>query len=185
MLKKVLKLFPRIFIFLRRARKRMLMHSLKPMFRHHGRNFLFDPDDRFSYDTISVGDDVFVGSGAMFSASETTISIGNKVMFGPNVTLMGGDHNTREVGKFMYDVHEKLPENDQPIIVEDDVWIGAGVIVLKGVTIGNGSVVAAGAVVTKSIPPFSIAGGVPAKVIRKRFTEDELKRHKQILGGKK
>ena len=81
--------------------------------------------------------------------------------------------------------NENLPENDQPVVVEDDVWIGAGVIVLKGVTIGSGSIVAAGAVVTKSIPPFSIAAGVPAKVIRQRFTEDELKHHNKILGRKK
>lgn len=58
---------------------------------------------------------------------------------------------------------------DQPVVIEDDVWVGANVTILKGVTIGHGSVVAAGAVVTKSCPPYSIIGGVPAKVLRKRF----------------
>ena len=60
---------------------------------------------------------------------------------------------------------------DQPVVIEDDVWVGANVTILKGVTIGHGSVVAAGAVVTKSCPPYSIIGGVPAKVLRKRFEE--------------
>ena len=62
--------------------------------------------------------------------------------------------------------------HDQPVVIEDDVWVGANVTILKGVTIGHGSVVAAGAVVTKSCPPYSIIGGVPAKVLRKRFEED-------------
>ena len=58
---------------------------------------------------------------------------------------------------------------NQPVVIEDDVWVGANVTILKGVTIGHGSVVAAGAVVTKSCPPYSIIGGVPAKVLRRRF----------------
>ncbi|CAG0905860.1 unnamed protein product, partial [Darwinula stevensoni] len=80
-------------------------------------------------------------------------------MFGPNVTIMGGNHNTSVIGAFMYDVREKLPENDQPVIIEDDVWVGTGVIILKGVTIGKGSIIAAGSVVTKSCKPYSILGG--------------------------
>ena len=60
---------------------------------------------------------------------------------------------------------------DQPVVIEEEVWCGANVTILKGVTIGRGSVVAAGAVVTKSCPPYSIIGGVPAKVLRKRFEE--------------
>lgn len=83
-------------------------------------------------------------------------------MLGPNVTMMGGDHNIYQLGRYMYDVHEKLLENDLPIVIEDNVWIGAGVIVLKGVTIGTGSVIAAGSVVTKDVAPFSIMAGVPA-----------------------
>ena len=68
-----------------------------------------------------------------------------------------------------------------PITIEDDVWIGAHSIILKGVTIGRGSVVAAGAVVTKSFPPYSIIGGVPAKLLKMRFTEEEIKKHEEAL----
>lgn len=88
---------------------------------------------------------------------------------------------------FIIDVSddEKLPENDLPIVIEDDVWCGANVTILKGVTIGHGSVVAAGAVVTKSFPPYSIIGGVPAKLIKMRFDNEDIKRNDEILYGKK
>lgn len=86
-----------------------------------------------------------------------------------------GDHRIDISGKYIADVtvEEKFVDGvnvyDQPVVIEDDVWVGANVTILKGVTIGHGSVVAAGAIVTKSCPPYSIIGGVPAKVLRKRF----------------
>lgn len=70
---------------------------------------------------------------------------------------------------------------DLPVTIGDGCWIGANVTILKGVTIGRGSVVAAGAVVTKSCPPYSIIGGVPAKVIKYRFTVDEVIEHEKAL----
>ena len=66
-------------------------------------------------------------------------------------------------------------------MIEDDVWTGANITILKGVTIGRGSVIAAGAIVTKSCPPYSIIGGVPAKVLKYRFTIEEVLKHEQIL----
>ncbi|TAM97761.1 MAG: CatB-related O-acetyltransferase [Chitinophagaceae bacterium] len=157
------------------------MFLLKPLFKKHGKHFIFDPNGNYSFSTIEVGDDVYIGPGAVLNASESGIVIGNKVMFGPNVTIMGGDHNISEVGKYMFDVKEKKPENDLKVIIEDDVWLGTGAIILKGVTIGRGSVIAAGALVTKDVPPYSIVGGVPAKVIKMRFSEQELKEHKRLL----
>ena len=162
--------------------KRVKMIFIKPLFKKYGSGFVFDPDDHFSYHTISVGNDVYIGPGANFSASVSSITLGNKIMFGPNVTIMGGDHNTSVVGAYMFDVKEKLPENDLPVVIEDDVWIGCGAIILKGVTIETGAIVAAGALVTKSVPSYSIVGGVPAKVIGTRFTEEELVKHKLIIG---
>ena len=79
------------------------------------------------------------------------------------------------------DSHDKLPENDVPVIIEDDVWAGANVTILKGVTIGRGSILAAGAVVTKSCPPYSIIGGVPAKILKYRLTIEEILEHERIL----
>lgn len=164
-----------------RVFRRIKMHLLKPLFKKTGRNFLFFPDSVFTYSTIEVGDDVYIGPGAILTAGESFIRIGNKVMFGPNVNIMGGDHNISHVGQYMFDVKEKLPENDLPVIIEDDVWLGTGCIILKGVTLGQGSVVAAGALVIKDVPPYSIVGGVPAKVIKMRFSEEEIEIHKREI----
>ena len=153
----------------RRAWRRLLMLLMRPAFSKHGRNLIFDPNDHFNYENIEVGDDVSIGTGAMLLATESRIVMGNKVMLGPKVTIVGGNHNTSVVGKFMYDVHEKRPEDDQDVIIEDDVWIGSGAIILKGVRIGRGSIVAAGALVKKSIPPYVVAGGVPSRIIGLRF----------------
>lgn len=176
-----MKYLANIFIFIFKVRRRILMYIYKSKFQRYGQNFVFDPFDQFSYETISVGNDVFIGSGANFAASETNISIGSKVMFGPRVTIMGGDHNTSVIGKYMYDVKDKLPENDLPVIIEDDVWVGTGVIILKGVTIGRGSIVAAGSVVVKSCEPYSIIGGVPAKLLKFRMTQEEIIIHEAKL----
>ena len=158
------------------------MFVMVQLFKKHGKNVIFFPlNSLFSYKTIVLGDDVYIGPGAVLSASVSGIVFGNKIILGPNVTMMGGDHNTSQVGKYMFDVNEKLPENDLPITIEDDVWIGTGAIILKGVTIGEGSIVVAGSLVTKDVPSYSIVGGVPAKVLKMRFTEEQIKKHKEVL----
>ena len=78
-----------------------------------------------------------------------------------------------------------MPENDLPVVIEDDVWCGANVTILKGVTIGRGSAVAAGAVVTKSFPLYSIIGGVPARLLKMRFTPEQIEEHEKRLGDRK
>ena len=105
------------------------------------------------------------------------------MIFGPKPTIITGDHRIDLIGKHIINItdEEKLPDQDLPVIIEDGVWCGANITILKGVTIGRGSVVAAGAVVTKSCPPYSIIGGIPAKVIRMRFTEEEIERHERLL----
>jgi acetyltransferase-like isoleucine patch superfamily enzyme len=157
------------------------MYLLMPLFRSHGKNFIFDPFGSYSYKTISVGDDVSIGIGATLWATESSITIGNKVMFGPNVTIMGGDHNTSRIGIFMCDNHDKMPENDLPVVIEDDVWIGAGATLLKGVRIGRGSIVAAGALVIRDVLPYSIVGGVPAKRLTTRWNAEEIMAHEAAL----
>ena len=170
-----------LFYFIRKAFDKIVMHIMITLFRAHGKNVIFFPtNSSFSYKNIILGSDVFIGPGAKFS-SITIIKIGNKIMFGPNVSIMGGDHNITQIGQYMYDIKQKLPENDLPITIEDDVWIGTGAIILKGVTIKKGSVVAAGAIVTKDVPEFSIVAGIPARVIKRRFSEEDLKIHKMKL----
>lgn len=135
---------------------------------------------------LSIGDDTSIPKGSTFYCTEAPLTIGRKVIFGPNPTIMTGNHRIDIIGKFMIDVttSEKLPENDEAVVIEDDVWCGANVTILKGVTIGHGCVVAAGAVVTQSFPPYSIIGGVPAKLIKMRFSEEQAKENDRILYGK-
>ena len=145
------------------------MLLLRPAFRRHGKSFLFDSNGYYTFETIEVGDYVSINKNAILMANESRIIIGNKVMFGPNVTIFGSNHNTSQLGRFMYDVHEKREEDDQDVIIEDDVWVGTGAIILKGVRIGRGSIIAAGALVNRDVLPYSVVGGVPAKIIRARF----------------
>src|SRR5262245_14412326 len=129
----------------RRGFRRLKMVALRPLFRKSGKTFRFDPDGHYTFSTIEVGDDVFLGPGAFLAASRSYIRIGHKVMFGPHVTVLGGDHRFDVIGTFMADVAEKRPSDDQGIDIADDVWVGAGSIILKGVSIGRGAIVAAGA----------------------------------------
>lgn len=150
-----------------------------------GKDLRFHPESSdFIYSHIYIGDDVYIGPRACFMASVANIYIGNKVVFGPNVTIRGGDHIFDIPGKYILDFtdKDKRPEDDKNIEIEDDVWVGTNVTILKGVKLGRGCIVAAGAVVTKNVPPYVIFGGVPAKFIGKRFKNlDEVKLHESKL----
>lgn len=102
-------------------------------------------------------------------------------MFGPNVMLIGGDHNSGVIGSYMYDVREKRPGDDLPIVIRDDVWVGAGAIILKGVTVGEGAIIAAGSVVTRDVDDYSVVGGIPARLLKMRFSPQEVREHKALL----
>ncbi len=98
------------------------------------------------------------------------------------LTVHTGNH-ARIVGLFVNDIkeHNKPVGYDRDVIIEEDVWIGCKVTLLAGVTIGRGSTVAAGAVVTKSMPPYCICGGVPAKFIKFYWSIDQILEHEQKL----
>lgn len=133
---------------------------------------------------LSIGDYTSIPKGSVFYCTEAPLTIGKKVVFGPRPTIITGDHRIDVVGNYILDNVEKIPENDAPVVIEDDVWCGANVTILKGVTIGKGTVIAAGTVVTKSIPPYSIAGGVPARVLKARFTPEEIVEHERLMKKK-
>lgn len=147
----------------------------KRAMKHCGKGVHLRPmsSDIRGWENLSVGDGTSIPKGAVFYCLLAPLTIGEKVIFGPRPTIITGDHRTDIKGRYIIDItnDEKLPENDMPVVIEDGCWIGANVTILKGVTIGRESIVAAGSVVTKSCPPFSIIGGVPAKVIKKRFEE--------------
>ncbi len=106
---------------------------------------------------LTIGDRTFINSGASICAQKS-VTIGTNCAIGNLTLIMDTDFHTPGD-------HTRWPEA-KPVVLEDDVWLGARVTVLKGVTIGKGAVVAAGAVVTKDVPPRTVAAGVPAKVIR-------------------
>lgn len=174
---KILKLSSCIVAIIRRPR----IYFLRACFNHHGKSIHFDPNGVYTFENISLGDNVYLGKGAVLVAAKSKILIGSNVMFGPYVSIFGGGHNTSVVGKFMVDVHEKRPEDDLGVIIEDDVWVGSRAIILKGVKISRGAIVGAGSIVTREIPPYAIAAGSPAKVIKYRFDIETVLKHEQAL----
>ncbi|KAI8185523.1 hypothetical protein K4K51_011570 [Colletotrichum sp. SAR 10_75] len=95
------------------------------------------------------------------------VTIGDRVQFGPNVSIYTAGHDTSVLSRI------KFVEYGLPVTIEDDCWIGGGVTIMPGVTIGRGTTVGSGAVVTKSLPAYSVAVGSPARVIKKLQTVEE------------
>jgi len=112
---------------------------------------------------LKLGDHSNIGAYSYIGCSGY-IDIGNNVMMGPRVNLMAENHNFDRTDLSM----KEQGVTRSFITIEDDCWLGVNSTIVAGVTIGRGSIVAAGAVVTKDVPPFSIVAGVPAKVIRSR-----------------
>ena len=108
---------------------------------------------------IFIGDD-FTGNHNLTILDIREVHIGNHVMIGPHTLISTVGH------PLDYQQRRKYMAYAQPIVIEDDVWIGGNVTILPGVTIGKGAVVAAGAVVTCNVPPCTLVAGVPAKVIK-------------------
>jgi acetyltransferase-like isoleucine patch superfamily enzyme len=165
----------------RRAVRRLLMTPLRALFGSHGKRFRFDPGGFYSYPNIHVGDHSNLGFRPILLAALSDIRIGNRVLFGPEVVIIGGGHNLTVPGRFMCDVFEKTGNEDLGVTIEDDVWIGARAVILHGVRVGRGSVIGAGSVVTKSVPPYAIVAGNPAQVIRFRWDVDTILQHEGIL----
>ncbi|MBR0173719.1 MAG: acyltransferase [Lachnospiraceae bacterium] len=150
-----------------------------------GKDVLICAGTKGNWENVVIGNDVSINKGALLMCSRAKIIIGNHVMFGPNVTMITGGHRTDIIGRYMTTVTnaEKLPENDQDIILKGDNWIGANATILKGVVIGEGAVIAAGAVVTKAVPRYAVVGGVPAKVIKYRFNPQQACHHEKIINS--
>ncbi len=122
---------------------------------HTGARF-YDPRN------ISIGDDSIIGEGVVLDGRDKLI-IGNHVDIASDVMIYNSEHDVN---------NESFSAKNSPVTIEDYVFIGPRVIILAGVTIGRGTVIGAGAVVTKDIPPYAIAGGVPAKIIGERRNKD-------------
>lgn len=115
--------------------------------------------------TIKIGDGVNIGPMSHITAIDCII-IGNGVLTGPQVLITDNSHGLFEEDQLQIRPADRPLYSKGPVVIEENVWIGQGSMILSGLTIGKGSIVAANSVVTKSVPPFSLVAGNPAKVIK-------------------
>ncbi|MGI6384543.1 MAG: acyltransferase [bacterium] len=174
-------LLGKLFYYANKLINRYKRNYEKSLFRSCGQNVYFGEGCRFTHSTVEIGDHVYIGSGAVFQSAYGTIKIGNHVMFGPCVHIHGGNHIYNKIGDYMDEVHDKQFGDDGTVEIQNDVGVGANSTLLKGICVGEGSIIAAGSVVTDDIAPYSIVGGNPAKLLKMRFSEDNIILHKQKL----
>lgn len=136
---------------------------------------------------LVLGECSSIGNGAIVMNTLAKVVIGKHFVSGPNLAIITGDHMP-VVGRFLNavsdadkDLLDVNHEFDKDVVIKDDVWTGYGVTIIKGVTIGRGSIVAARAMVNKDVPPYCIVGGVPAKVLKIRWTIDQILEHESKL----
>ncbi len=144
-----------------------------------GRGTYFGNSVIIGPEKVSIGYYSFIGPECWL---QSKAKIGNYVMLAGRVAMVGGDHRIDVAGIPAIEAGRDI---NKVVTICDDVWIGYGTVIMHGVTIGEGAVVAAGAVVTKNVEPYSIVGGVPASMIRMRFCEEDIKKHKAMLSQRR
>jgi maltose O-acetyltransferase len=125
---------------------------------------------------IEIGHHVSINHHATLSGQGRLV-IGNYVLIGPNCNVLTSNHGFSDWKKPILIQSVCVG----PITIEDDVWLGANVVVLPNVKIGRGAIVGANAVVTKDVEAYSIVGGVPAKLIKYRFPAEEIEQARNIM----
>ena len=165
------------------TRPRWFIRMLAPLYQHRGKHSVIHRSARMDtppYRKFSLGDYSVIESFACINNAVGDIIIGDHTRIGLHNTIIGpvtiGCHVNLAQGITVTALNHNFEASDKrideqgvsttPITIEDDIWIGANAVILPGVTIGNHSVVAAGAVVTKNVPPHSLVAGVPAKIIK-------------------
>lgn len=147
--------------------KRIRGFLCKLIFKKCGKNVNIQRGAYFGLgNNITIGDNSGIGVNAYITGigSGGELAIGNDVMMGPEVVIFTVSHCYKDT---------TIPMNRQgfysaKVVIEDDVWIGYRSIILTDITIGKGSVIGAGSVITKDVPPYTVVGGAPARVIKKR-----------------
>ena len=165
------------------TRPRWFIRLLAPLYQHRGKHSVIHRSARMDtppYRIFSLGDysvvesfacinnavgDVIIGDHTRIGLHNTIIGpveIGSHVNLAQGITVTALNHNFSDTNKRI----DEQGVSTNPVTIEDDVWVGANAVILPGVTIGEHCVIAAGAVVTKDVPPHSLVAGVPAKVIK-------------------
>lgn len=165
------------------TRPRWFIRMLAPLYQHRGKHSVVHRSARMDtppYRKFSLGDYSVIESFACINNAVGDVIIGDHTRIGLHNTIIGpvtiGSHVNLAQGITVTALNHNFEASDKrideqgvsttPVTIEDDIWIGANAVILPGVTIGNHSVVAAGAVVTKNVPPHSLVAGVPAKIIK-------------------
>ena len=165
------------------TRPRWFIRLLAPLYQHRGRHAIIHHSVRMDtppYRKFWLGDYSVVESFACINNAVGDVIIGNHTRIGLHNTIIGpvtiGSHVNLAQGITITALNHNFGDSEKRIdqqgistkevVLEDDIWVGANAVILPGVTIGKHAVVAAGAIVTKDVPPHSLVAGVPAKVIR-------------------
>lgn len=151
-------------------------------FGHIADSVILTPPLSGTLKNVFIDDDVSIGAYAWLSSPNARIIIKGHCSIAEHLTIHTGNH-ARVVGMFISDINEanKPGGYDADVIIEKDVWIGSNVTILAGVHVGRGATIAAGAVVNKDIPPYCIAGGVPARPIKFYWGIDDIMEHEKKL----
>lgn len=165
------------------TRPRWFIRMLAPLYQHRGKHSVIHRSARMDtppYRKFSLGDYSVIESFACINNAVGDVIIGDHTRIGLHNTIIGpvtiGSHVNLAQGITVTALNHNFEDSDRrideqgvstnPVTIEDDIWIGANAVILPGITIGQHSVVAAGAVVTKDVPPHSLVAGVPAKIIK-------------------
>lgn len=162
------------------VRRRALRACLRRRFAAYGAGSTYDPTTSVvsGYRNIRLGADVFIGPHAFLSADGVTIDIGDGTVAGPGLYVIAGDHEFDAPG---VSFRASARGSNLPIRIGRNVWFGARVTVLKGVTIGDGAIIAAGTLVNHDVEACAIVAGVPARFLRWRFEGADRARHAAFL----
>ncbi|MFC1859527.1 acyltransferase [Thermodesulfobacteriota bacterium] len=126
--------------------------------------------------SLYIGKDLFAGPGLYISMnSYCKLTINDAIMFGPDIMILGGNHDYSYNSNYLR-YHSQDDKKSKNISIENGAWLGARTILLSGANIGEGTIIGAGSLVNHYIPPYTIAAGVPARIMKPRFkTNQELK----------
>jgi len=158
---------------------KMLFHSLILRRNLFANRVYFAAIPRISRKNSVVfsGHDIYIGYDCHFGAN---VVFGSKVLLASNVSFVGGDHCWDVVGTPVMDSGRAQLKT---VSIGDDVWVGHGAIIMQGVTLGEGCIVAAGSVVIRDVEPYAIVGGNPATEIKKRFDTEQISMHRSGLNS--
>ena len=156
---------------------------LKTEFGNCGENTILQyPLRIYSPKSVFIDKNVKISSGLqILNAPSEKVIIKKYTVFAANCTIVPNSHvPTVTIPQFLLGASH-VNDKSSDIIINEDVWLGTNVTVLAGVTIGRGCVVGAGSIVTKSLPPYAVAVGMPARIIKKKFSVEQILRHEETL----